>query len=171
MSTEQWRPIPGWDGYYEVSDHGRVRSVERVVTSKTGVRRVFPSVVRRPGPHGNSGHRGVPLGRNGRAVMRQVHRLVLEAFIGPAPDGMECLHLDGDPTNNRLDNLRWGTRSENLRDAVRHGTHVMASRTHCNHGHEFTPENTVPRAGGGRRCRTCRNAESRRRKAEKRAAA
>jgi hypothetical protein len=51
-----------------------------------------------------------------------VHRLVLEAFIGPCPEGMECRHLDGNPKNNRLDNLYWGTGKENATDRVRHGT-------------------------------------------------
>ena len=50
-----------------------------------------------------------------------VHRLILETFIGPCPEGMECRHLDGNPTNNHLSNLCWGTRSENQKDKVRHG--------------------------------------------------
>jgi len=56
--------------------------------------------------------------------MKRVHRLVLEAFIGPAPKGTICCHNDGDPTNNRLENLRWDTHSSNTRDAIRHGTYV-----------------------------------------------
>jgi HNH endonuclease len=57
-----------------------------------------------------------------------VHTLVLEAFIGPCPDGMECLHIDGNPSNCRLDNLRWGTRTENSADSARHGTRVQGSK-------------------------------------------
>ena len=52
-----------------------------------------------------------------------VHRLVLETFIGPRPKGMECRHLNGIRTDNRLDNLCWGTRAENQQDSVKHGTH------------------------------------------------
>ena len=64
------------------------------------------------------GHMAIWLGRKDQ---RFVHRLVLEAFVGPCPDGMECRHLDGNPGNNRLDNLAWGTRAENQQDAIRHG--------------------------------------------------
>jgi hypothetical protein len=62
------------------------------------------------------GEGGVSVGRN-----RSVHRIVLEAFVGPRPTGMQCRHLDGNPRNNWLDNLRWGTPCENAADAARHG--------------------------------------------------
>ena len=64
------------------------------------------------------GHQAIWLGR-GR--QRFVHRLVLEAFVGPCPDGMECRHLDDDPGNNRLGNLCWGTPAENTDDRFRNG--------------------------------------------------
>lgn len=54
-----------------------------------------------------------------------VHTLVLEAFVGPKPSGMECCHGDGDRTNNRLENLRWGTSGENYKDCVKHGTAIL----------------------------------------------
>ena len=56
------------------------------------------------------------------------HRLVLETYIGPCPKGMECRHLNGNRQDNRLDNLKWGTHSENQQDAVRHGTHYTLRR-------------------------------------------
>ena len=59
---------------------------------------------------------------NGKRFPCKVHRLVLETYIGPCPRGMECRHLNGNPSDNRLENLKWGTRSENMQDAVRHGT-------------------------------------------------
>lgn len=65
-----------------------------------------------------SGHLSVSLGRRNSQC---VHKLVLTAFVGPAPDGCECLHINGDPSDNRLQNLRWGTRSENIKDKTRHG--------------------------------------------------
>jgi hypothetical protein len=65
---------------------------------------------------------------SGKSAPRLVHRLVLEAFIGPCPPGMECLHLDGNRVNPRLENLRWGTRQQNVDDMRRHGTMLRGSR-------------------------------------------
>ena len=56
--------------------------------------------------------------------LQLIHRLVLESFVGECPQGMECRHLDGNPQNNNLSNLRWGTHSDNVRDAVKHNNHV-----------------------------------------------
>jgi hypothetical protein len=109
---ELWLPVPGFD-HYEVSNQGRVRSHRR------GGGRIL-----RPGPS-NYGHLSVVLGRGNT---RMVHQLVLFAFVGPRPPGHDARHIDGDPANNRLENLCWGTRSENIRDAVRHGTWVSAAR-------------------------------------------
>lgn len=103
-SGERWLPVPGFEGLYEVSDHGRVRNIERLLR---------PSRQQR-------GHRLVALGST---AQRYVHRLVLEAFVGPAPQGMECRHLNGDPSDNRLTNLAWGTREENYADRDRLGEH------------------------------------------------
>jgi hypothetical protein len=58
----------------------------------------------------------------GRSQTTAVHRIVLEAFVGPCPEGMECCHNDGNPRNNNVTNLRWDTRSANQMDSVRHGT-------------------------------------------------
>lgn len=76
------------------------------------------------------GYLTVHLCRDGRRFSRAVHRLVLEAFIGPRPPGMECRHLDGNRRNNAATNLCWGTRSQNALDRVRHGTALMGARHH-----------------------------------------
>jgi hypothetical protein len=91
------------------------------------------------------------------AKSRYVHQLVMEAFVGPRPEGMEVCHFDGDPANNHLANLRYDTRRANNLDRVRHGTHQMANRTHCPHGHAYTPENTVrfPSHPHRRECGRC----------------
>ena len=65
------------------------------------------------------GHMGVQLGRGHK---KHIHRLVLETFIGPCPKGMECRHLDGNPQNNNLSNLKWDTHINNMRDKKMHGT-------------------------------------------------
>lgn len=163
--TEVWKDIPDYEGLYQASNLGRIRSlprvsrfigrwgteVERDVPGKVLVAKVKPS-----------GHLFVTLCKKGKTRNWHVHTLVLTAFVGARPDNMECLHQDGDPTNNRVENLRWGTNSQNRLDSVRHGTHVNARKTHCKHGHEFSPENTYMRPEGGRRCRACKNLQARR---------
>lgn len=101
-----------------------------------------------------TGYPRVSLRRDGRDTVRAVHVLVAEAFIGPRPPGHEVRHINGVRTDPGAHNLIYGTRSENMRDAVRHGTHPQASKTHCKHGHEFTPENTY-QSRGRRNCRKC----------------
>ena len=64
----------------------------------------------------------VSLWKNEIQYKRRIHRLVLETFVGPCPEGMECRHLDGDSYNNNLNNLCWGTRILNHKDKIKHGT-------------------------------------------------
>jgi hypothetical protein len=76
---------------------------------------------------GKRGYLQVGISRCGKASSRYAHRLVLEAWVGPCPDGMESRHLDGDKQNNRIGNLRWGTHEENIEDNYRLGrsTRIM----------------------------------------------
>ena len=104
---EIWKLVPGYDGKYEVSDQGQIRSYKRRPEGR----------ILRPGRM-PSGHLSVALGRKNSQC---VHKLVLLAFVGAAPDKHECLHMNGNPADNRLSNLRWGTRSENMKDAYAHG--------------------------------------------------
>lgn len=106
---------------------------------------------------------------DGKATTMRVHHAVLAAFVGPKPDGALRRHLNGDPRDNRLVNLAYGTHSENVYDKVRHGTHHEAIKTHCPHGHEYTPENTYIRPGTNKRfCRECGRIRSRAYKKAKR---
>lgn len=102
-----------------------------------------------------SGHQQVKLSRDGIYQQAKVHRVVLIAFAGPPPPGCEVLHNDGNPANNSAANLRWGTRSENLHDRVRHGVHHQAIKTHCPHGHPYDAANTHTTSDGRRMCREC----------------
>jgi hypothetical protein len=114
VSEEEWRWIPGWEGLYKASSWGRVKSMPR--RTKHQLR---PGKILAPGllP---TGYANVNLSRNGRPKTHYVHRLVLEAFRGPPPEGMaECLHRDGDPMNNNIGNLAWGTPKDNARDRKR----------------------------------------------------
>lgn len=117
---EQWKDIPGYEGMYQASTFGRVRSLPREVVRKHAhgghaVWRYAGRVLAAKAK--NCGHINVSLGANNSKL---VHRLVLETFVGPCPQGMECLHRDGNPANNCLDNLHWGTRHENRADIRRH---------------------------------------------------
>ena len=141
-SPERWLPIPDYEGLYEVSDRGRVRSLDRLVTDRDGRRtRRFRGRILRPQPNARSGRLAVTLHRPGHSQQEYVYRLVLLAFVGPAPDGAEACHGNGDPTDDRLSNLRWDTRRENNLDRVRHGTHHNANRTHCPQGHLLAAPN------------------------------
>jgi HNH endonuclease len=96
--------------------------------------------------------------------MLYVHRLVLSAFVGPCPPGTECCHWDDDKANNNVWNLRWASRSANIKDCVRNGSHNTARRTHCARGHAYPPESTRIRKSGGRRGVTCVRGDRRRRR-------
>lgn len=155
-TPEEWRPIVGHEGAYEVSDHGRVRSLDRIVHFPDGRKR--RAAGRQLKPWLTTGYPtvGIPGRDRNRKVF--VHVLVLESFVGPRPDGAACCHNDGNKQNNHLINLRWDTYSENNLDLVRHGTHFQASKTHCSHGHEYTAENTrnyTHRSWKLRYCRKC----------------
>jgi hypothetical protein len=156
---EEWRPAVGFEGYYEVSSLGRARSVSRLVA---GPRKRVVGRVLSPKRH-RRGHHRYQFHVEGRARYVQAHRLVLEAFVGPCPPGMEACHNNGDPSDNRVTNLRWDTRSNNTLDAVRHGTQRQARKTHCPQGHLY---DQVDLNGDKpcRRCRTCRNERRRKRR-------
>ncbi|WP_418888451.1 NUMOD4 motif-containing HNH endonuclease [Mycolicibacterium neoaurum] len=121
MMTTKWLPVVGWEGSYEVSDDGDVRSIDREVTDGNRTRTFRGRQLRAASTP--RGHRYVTLSREGRTKTRLVHHLVLEAFVGPRPPGHEACHGNGLPEDNRRRNLRWDTRSSNVRDSVRHGTH------------------------------------------------
>jgi hypothetical protein len=124
---ERWLPVPGYEGFYEVSDRGRIKSLARVVRRKNGVTLSIPERILKPVAF-RTGHLLVSLARDGEYKQRPVHRLVLQAFVGPCPDGLEACHGDGDPANNRLKNLRWDTRASNIADRLDHGAHQLGER-------------------------------------------
>ena len=124
MSYEEWRDIPGYEGRYQASNFGRIRSVDRYVrgqnpyTGELFMRRLKGKVLR-PSDAKSNNHYFVVLGH--KANGSQVHALVALAFIGERPTGMDIRHLDGDPKNNRVDNLCYGTRTDNILDVYRVG--------------------------------------------------
>jgi len=140
----EWRDAPRYEGRYQVSNDGRVRSL--IAQRGSGVLKAAPT---------DAGYRRVNLYYDvGKYKSRLVHTLVAEAFIGPCPAGMEVCHRDGKKDNNAVTNLYYGTRSQNMLDKVRHGAHHNANKSHCPRGHEYNVENTL-HSGGRRRCRAC----------------
>ena len=125
MTTELWRPVVGWEDRYEVSSCGRVRSI-RCSSSLGGTYlRIKPKIkaptVRR------DGRVQVNLVRDNVNSRHYVHHLVLNAFVEPRPPGMECGHLNGNPTDNRLTNLRWMSHHANMQQLDEHGTRIRGS--------------------------------------------
>ena len=119
--SERWLSVVGYEGLYEVSDQGRVRSLPRKAWCGGDRYRLTSARVLRPGLVGTGPYPAVKLSRNGEAPMRKVHRLVLEAFRGPCPPGMEACHGPRGRLCAALDNLRWDTKEENSRDKRRQG--------------------------------------------------
>lgn len=137
MESENWIPVVGFEGFYEVSDLGGVRSVTREVTQlgphgETVVRRINSRPLK-PTPVDN-GYSRVTLKAAALGIKLRycyVHRLVLEAFVGPCPEGQQVRHFpDGTRSNNRLSNLSWGTPKENQADRQVQGTAVNGDDCH-----------------------------------------
>lgn len=126
--AERWLPIPEYEGFYEVSDHGRVRSVDRMCRHSRGGMRRLKGKLRKLVVL-STGYLQVSLSRGGVIRRELVHRLVLLAFVGEPPAGHEGCHEDNDPANCRLDNLRWDTHKGNCADRARHGT-VLRGENH-----------------------------------------
>jgi hypothetical protein len=123
MTTEYWRPVVGYEGLYEVSDLGRVRTLPGKKRGRWGwVNKV--GCVRKT-PINVYGYPTVDLKHEGHRKTFTVHTLVLTAFVGPRPEGYECRHLNGNRADSRLLNIAWGTPSENTDDRRRHGTFVQ----------------------------------------------
>jgi len=151
-----WEPIPGWEGLYEVSDGGAVRSLDRIVVTSHGVTRSLAGRILRGSRHSH-GYVQVRLQAEGRVEWVRVHRLVALVFLG-APTGPLVRHLDDDPANNHVSNLAYGDAADNARDTVRNGNfrNGTSHRLECAHGHEYTPENTYLTSDGARACRQCK---------------
>ena len=152
---ETWLPVRGYVGLYEVSDQGRVRSLERIVG--TDRRRSISERVLVPAT--NEKYPTVSLWRGGESRTCRVHNLLLEAFIGPRPPGWHGCHRDDEGQHNNIRNLRWGTPSDNIRDQIANGNHVNARKQLCPRGHIYDEANTIigKRSDGStfRQCRQC----------------
>lgn len=118
---ETWRPVVGFEDRYEVSDLGRVRSL----MDNHGARKT--PLILTSFKHKDSGYHQVNLKIKGKVHRRYDAHLVLEAFVGPRPEGLEACHNNGNKSDNALGNLRWDTHSSNLADKHAHGTAQIGS--------------------------------------------
>lgn len=119
----EYREIPDHKGYYAGTDGS-------IWSTWTKGRRSTPGGEPRRlkgSPHVRSGHLYLTMRTDSRFKVG-IHQLILETFVGPAPHGMECRHLNGNPADNRLQNLAWGTRRENVADSIKHGTFRGSNR-------------------------------------------
>ncbi len=113
---ETWKDIPDYKDIYQASDWGRIRSLDRL--DSIGRKRKGKILIPTKGP---AGYIQLHL-CNGKRKLHKVHKLVLESFIGPVPDEMNACHNNNKRDDNRLENLRWDTKSNNELDKKKHGT-------------------------------------------------
>lgn len=174
---EEWRIIPGYEGYYEASSCGRIRSIDRTVTNSLGRHSRIRGQILRPFLRSKRvRYPTVRLYRDGVSRKRSVHSLVLLAFVGPPPAGLEIRHLNGNSTDSRLANLVYGTHAENMLDAAEHGTmrrsggiprrivrKIRPQSDLCPKGHRYQSIRAP-----GAECRTCATERMRRWRAARR---
>ena len=153
---ETWKDVVGFEGKYQVSDLGRVKSLPRVDCGgyhRTG--RILSLIDE------TSGHKQVCLSDGSRTKRGRVHLLVLEAFVGPRPPRHVARHWpDRNPGNNQLSNLSWSTSSQNMLDRREHGTDHQLQKTHCPRGHQLHPSNLVASSLPRRDCLACSRARA-----------
>lgn len=130
MAREEWRQVANFEGFYEVSDRGRVRSLPRVRTHFDGSTSVAPGRLMRTLQKGSKYHQ-VTLTKGGKATRYNLHVLVAATFLGPNPWKLQVRHLDGNGHNCNIKNLRYGTPKQNGEDRVRHGTSPRGERHGC----------------------------------------
>ena len=112
---EQWKNVVGFEGIYEVSNHGNIRSVKT-------------NQIKKPTINKKDNRPFLNLWKNNKQKIMRPHRIVLEAFVGKCPEAMECCHNDGNSFNNHVSNLRWDTHTSNIHDRIKHGTSNRGER-------------------------------------------
>ena len=161
-TPERWLPVPGYEGMYEVSSVGRVRSLPRIVHRKDGrSRRALGGDLNRR--VSGTGYLCVDLWKENQGSRENVHVLVAAAFIGPRPDGMFVCHYNDVKTDNRVENLRYATPADNEADKRRNGRNFnLAQERGKKCGHLLAEPNLVPSKlkHGVRQCLSCARAQA-----------
>lgn len=168
MTEERWLPVVGWEGLYEVSDMGRVRSLDRTVPTSGGRYRRAPGCILKP--QKRSGYQVVMLRRIPDRKTYYIHDLVLSAFVGPKPERQCVRHGVKGRLVNELTNLCYGTRSENNYDCSRRDrTHPQSHKTTCPRNHPYDGKATRPNGSTYRYCKRCDRERNRMRERQRRA--
>lgn len=157
--TEVWASAPReYHEFYEISNLGGARSLPRVTRGRNGSERTAPGKLLAKRVNPRSGYVQYVLSVRGKVTYEYAHSLVLEAFVSPRPSGMDSCHWNGVRDDNRLENLRWDTRTGNFADKIRHGTSRgwKSEATHCPSKHPYAGENLKIRTyDGARICVEC----------------
>jgi hypothetical protein len=134
---EIWKPVEGFEGLYEVSNLGQVKSLERYIENNGGLQRRHEKILKQ---NTTSGHCTVILCKGGKTYPRLVHRLVATAFI-PNPDNKPVVdHIDTNPLNNNMLNLRWVTAQENCLNPITRVNNSLSKQGHPYYGRPLTEE-------------------------------
>lgn len=126
---EEWRDIEGYDGFYQISDKGRVKSIkrQRVLSGRKYI--VNKEKILKPYKH-NGGYLKINLCKDGKVKSFFIHRLILQAFK-PTKEKLNVNHIDGNKENNNLENLEWVTQKENVRHAYESGLNKTRRKVIC----------------------------------------
>jgi hypothetical protein len=143
---EEWRDIPGYGNHYQASNLGNIRVKDRIVEKVCGfkgvkkpVKQFYKGRLLSLNKSDKYGHCSVHIGYDNKKVTVFVHKLVLLAFVGPCPEGMECCHNNGIASDNRIENLRWDTHFNNNADRKRHGNY-KTGKDHHMYGKKISEE-------------------------------
>lgn len=140
MFLEKWKPVRDFEGLYEVSNFGRVRSLDRIVKTSRGSRHFHSYMLSQTTTR--KGYYSVLLCKDGKQYTKAVHRLVAIAFIPTKDIGLQVNHIDGNKRNNHVDNLEWCTNSYNQIHAYSNGLR-QSQKGELNGGHKLTHDDVL----------------------------